>query len=534
MKHVLTIDAGTGSGRALLFDFAGNQIASASREWLAPTLPEYPGSAVFETDRVWRLLCSCIHEALRKAGVRSADVAAVTATSMREGFVLYDGHKREIWACPNIDARAGEEAAALMRDKVDEVIYDTAGDGLAITMAPRLHWIARHQPGVLEQARHVSMIADWVLFRLSGEIATDPSCGSSSGLFDLRSGQWSRQLLRLLDLPAIFPAVVPPGTVIGQTTGEAARATGLAADTPVVMGGADTQLALLGSAGTGASPLTVVGGTFWQTTLLTDTPLLDPGRRLRTLCHAQPGKWMTEGIGFLNGLALRWLRDTVCPDLVARASRENDDAYCFMERLAQAAPPGAGGIVALVSDVMNAKRWLQGPTTFVGIDATNPDHWGEQGRGRLIRATQESAALTARLHWDILRELSGARPSSLTFCGGASKGTLWPQIMADVFGLPLCRPKVKETTSLGAAFCALAGAKEFTSPADAACALARWEPVIEPAPDRVRRYEELRAQQACLQAALIDLVNQGKVKPLWSAPGIDLGKPGALEKGVVG
>jgi autoinducer 2 (AI-2) kinase len=229
---------------------------------------------------------------------------------------------------------------------------------------------------------------------------------------------------------------------------------------------------------------------------------------------------MTEGIGFLNGLALRWVRDTICPDLVACATRENNDVYSLMEQLAQTAPAGADGIYAFVSDVMNAKRWVQAPTTFLGVDATNPHHWGDQGRGRLIRATQESAAFTARFHWDILRDLSGVNPASLTFCGGASKGTLWPQIMADMFGLPVCLPKVKETTSLGAAFCALVGAKEYATVSDAGCALAQWDRIIEPFPSRVQRYEELRAQHRVLHANLSDLVNQGKLKALWAAPGI--------------
>jgi autoinducer 2 (AI-2) kinase len=521
MKYLLTLDAGTGSGRAVLFDFVGNAISSAAREWLAPTLPEYPGSAVFDTARAWELLCECIREVMSRSQVRATDIAAVTATSMREGFVLYDHDKREIWACPNIDARAGEQAAALMRNRVDEEIYDTAGDGLAITMPPRLLWIAQCEPGIWARARHLSMISDWILFRLSGEIATDPSCGSSSGLFDLHTGQWSQRLLRKLDLPAIFPPVMAPGTMIGQTTAKAAADTGLAVHTPVVMGGADTQLALLGSAGQATSPLTVVGGTFWQTALLTDKPLRDPERRLRTLCYVQPGRWMTEGIGFLNGLALRWVRDTLCHDLAVRAARDNTDAYSLMEELAQAAPAGADGIQALVSDVMNARRWVQAPTTFLGIDSTNPGHCGAQGRGRLIRATQESAAFTARCHWDILHELSGARPASLTFCGGAAKGTLWPQIMADTFGLPVRLPKVKETTCLGAACCALVGAKEYQTLEEAAAALARWDRVVEPIPSHVARYEELWAQHAALQANLMDLVKQGKLRALWSAPGVE-------------
>jgi len=218
MKYVLTIDAGTGSGRALIFDFAGRQIAQSSREWIAPGLPKYPGSAVFDTTQAWRLIGECIQDVLANARISTKDISAVTAASMREGFVLYDKNKRELWACPNIDARAGEEAAKLIADGLDELIYRKGGDGLAITAPPRLRWIARHEARIYRRARYFSMISDWVLFRLCGEIVTDPSCGSSSGLFDLAQRTWSKELLQKLDLPDVFPPVVSPGTVLGRLT----------------------------------------------------------------------------------------------------------------------------------------------------------------------------------------------------------------------------------------------------------------------------------------------------------------------------
>src|SRR5207247_1446328 len=142
---------------------------------------------------------------------------------------------------------------------------------------------------------------------------------------------------------------------------------------------------------------------------------------------------------------------------ISRADQGKSDPYVLMEALAESAPAGSNGVFALVSDVMNAKRWLQAPTTYTGLDATKPGHSGDSGRGLLIRATEESAAYTAHAHWEILKELSTNDPASLTFCGGASKGKLWPQILADVFGLPVRVPKEKEATSLGAALCALVG-----------------------------------------------------------------------------
>lgn len=514
--YVMTIDIGTGSGRALIFDRKANQVAMAQREWTLPTLDAYPGSAVFDTDHAWKIIGACIGEAMERADLASDRIQAVTATSMREGMVLYDEDGREIWACPNIDARAQEEARELVADGLADRIYDTGGDWLAITSPPRFRWIARHQPDVHARMAHMSMIGDWILARLCGQIVTDPSCGSSSGLFDLRSATWSDDLRRRLELPDhIFPPVHNAGTVIGEITDQAASQTKLAAGTPVVVGGADTQLALLGSGGVRAGQLTVVGGTFWQTAWLSDRPLIDPQRRLRTLCHVLPDLWMTEGIGFLNGLAMRWVRDTVC-DQPSSAGR---DPYAMMEDLAKQVSPGADGVFALVSDVMNARCWVQAPTCFVGLDVTNPAHAGERGKGLMVRAVQESAAFTARAHYDILKSLSGQAASEMVLCGGASKGSCWTQIIADVFDLPVRVPVVSETTSLGGALCALVGIGEQPSLTDAALDLVRWDRTIEPIADHVATYRDVCCQALDLQRAMIECVNAGRLEAMWRGAG---------------
>ncbi len=519
-EYLMTIDVGTGSGRALIFDGDANVIAAAGREWTLPSIPEFPGSAVFETDRVWSLIRECIAEALERSGLTADRIAAVSASSLREGMVLYDQHGEEIWACPNIDARAREEADELVASGMADRIYEAGGDWLGIISPPRFRWIARHRPDVFERVAHMSMISDWVLFRLSGELATDPSCGSSSGLFDLKNGNWARSLIAELGLPAeIFPRVVAPGTVLGAVTSTASGETGLPQGVAVIAGGADTQLAVLGGGGTGAGHLAVVGGTFWQTTWLSDAPVIDPQRRLRTLCHVQPDLWMTEGIGFLNGLAMRWVRDTVCDAASRQAETDGREPYTAMEALAEQVPAGADGVVALVSDVMNARSWVQAPTSFIGLDVTRPDHEGDRGKGLMVRAVQESAAFTALAHYRILQSLSGRSADGMVFCGGASKGRLWPQIMADVFDLPVRVPVVTETTSLGAACCALVGMGHYDSLADAAQALVKWDRTVEPDAGHVERYQDASRRALDLQRGLIEWVHAGRLPEMWRCAG---------------
>ena len=185
---------------------------------------------------------------------------------------------------------------------------------MSITAPARFLWIARHEPEVFAAIAHVGMLGDWILTRLTGEFVTDPSLGSSSGMFELAERTWSAHVLGLCGLDSsVFPPVLDPGTVIGGVTADAAEQTGIPRGTPVAVGGADTQLSLLGIGVTQPGRLTVVGGSFWQCTVVLDRPLIDPAGRLRTLCHTDGERWMMEGIGFWCGFV-----DALVPRRVLR------------------------------------------------------------------------------------------------------------------------------------------------------------------------------------------------------------------------
>ncbi|HUK29435.1 MAG TPA: FGGY family carbohydrate kinase, partial [Candidatus Acidoferrales bacterium] len=150
-EFLAAIDAGTGSGRCVIFDPQGNQVAIASREWSHPSISEFPGAFTFETQKNWQLLCESVREALQKASIAPNDIRAVSATSMREGMVLYDAHGKEIWACPNVDSRAEREVTRLIKKGLAKKIYAKAGDWLAITSPPRFLWIKKHEPHIFKR-----------------------------------------------------------------------------------------------------------------------------------------------------------------------------------------------------------------------------------------------------------------------------------------------------------------------------------------------------------------------------------------------
>jgi autoinducer-2 kinase len=513
---LLAIDAGTGSCRALLFTPGGEQVAVSLREWTHHEPPGVPGGQDFDTHANWLLITACIRDALRQADATGDQVAAVAATSMREGIVLYDQAGAEIWACPNVDSRAAREAEELVAEGAAELIYAEAGDWVSITSPARLRWLAAHRPDLFARIRGLSMLSDWIVYRLSGVQVTEPSCGSSSGMFRLPARDWSAQIARICDIsPSVLPEVVDPGTVVGAVTTAAAEQTGLRAGTPVVAGGADTQLGLLG-AGVREREFTVLAGTFWQNTVLVDKPLIDPQIRLRTLCHAAPGEWMLEGIGFYCGMAMRWYRDAFCQAETAIARDRGVDPYVVMEEAAAQVPAGSNGVIAILSNLMNARRWVHASPSFLQFDLGDP---AGSGKAACIRAIEEAAAYVVRGHLEIITELTGASFTEMTFSGGAAKGALWPQIIADVTGLPTRVPAVTESSALGAALCAAVGAGLHSSLTELEPVLRSRTATFQPDPAAVGVYRDGYQTWRRVYARMLDLSEEGLLKPLWRAAG---------------
>jgi autoinducer 2 (AI-2) kinase len=515
--NLLTVDAGTGSCRAVLFNRDGRQVAVAQREWSHPPVAGQPGSQQFDTAANWTLISSCIGEVLSGTGTDPRDIAAVSATSMREGIVLYDDEGAELWACPNADSRAVKESEALIASGAAQRIYDLAGDWISITAPPRLLWLRANEPSIVERTAHLTMISDWVLHRLSGCFTTDPSAGASSGMFDLARREWSDDIIGMCGFPRdVFPTVVEPGTVIGEVTDTAASETGLVAGTHVVVGGADTQLALVGLGRTAPGSLSVVGGTFWQHAVTVDRPLIDPSGRLRTLCHTVPGQWMVEGIGFLCGLTMRWFRDAFCRAEVEEARRRGVDPYVVMEEIAATVPPGSNGVLGIFSNVMNARRWVHASPSFLQFDITQPRSSGVK---ECVRAIEEAAAYVARAHIAIIEELVGTEIHELLFTGGACAGMLWPQILADVTGKRVHVSATKESSALGCALYAGIGAGWFATLDDALALTGDIERTCESDPGAKSVYDELFTTWRDTYRRSLELVDDGVLRPLWRPAG---------------
>ncbi|WP_103332028.1 autoinducer-2 kinase [Pseudotabrizicola formosa] len=518
-RYFLAIDAGTGSGRAVIFDQSGNQVGMGQQEWTHISEPGVQGSMAFDCQANWRILSDCIRASVADAGISADQIAAVSSTSMREGIVLYDRDGRELWACANVDGRAVQEVIDLKRqdDGMEAAFYAVSGQTFALGAWPRLEWLRRNRPALLDKAAKVSMINDWVLARLCGEIVTEPSNGGTSGLIDLSTRQWSPELIARTGLASdLFPAMVEPGTAVGRVSYKAAAETGLTVGTAVICGGGDVQLGTLGLGLVDEGAAAVLGGTFWQQVINIGQGRTDSTMRVRINPHVQNNLNQAECISFFVGLTMRWFRDTFCQDEKAHAAAHGLDAYTVLEQMAAQVPAGANGIIPIFSDAMDFGRWYHAAPSFLNM-SIDPGH---TTKASLFRALQENAAIVSAVNLDRVLDFAGVsidRP--VVFAGGASKGALWSQILADVLGRPVAIPKVREATALGCAAAAACGVGQFATLAEAGRSFAATDRIVEPNTANASVYARARTDWMQAYAAQKALVDQGVTTSLWKAPG---------------
>src|SRR3990167_3021020 len=221
MQYLMAIDAGTGSIRAVIFDTLGNQISAAQEEWTHLEEEGVANSVSFDFEANWILTCECIKESLQRSNLQGEDILALSATSMREGIVLYDKDGNELWAVANVDARADKEVRFLKENfkGIEEEFYKESGQTFALGAIPRILWLKNNRPELYERVAKISMIGDWILSRLSGVIATDPSNGGTTGIFSLKNRDWASEMAKKVGLKDdIFPEVLEVGTLMGSVT----------------------------------------------------------------------------------------------------------------------------------------------------------------------------------------------------------------------------------------------------------------------------------------------------------------------------
>jgi glycerol kinase len=492
MSHILAIDQGTTSSRAILFDARMKIVAVAQEEF-----PQhYPASGWVEHDPadLWSTVAGTARAAIEKAGLSAKDVAAIGITNQRETTLVWDRatgqplHNAIVWQ----DRRTADLCAQLREAGHEPEI--THRTGLLLDpyfSGTKLKWLLDHVEGSRERARKGELlfgtVDSYLIWKLTGGRvhATDATNAARTLLYDIRQGRWSSTICELLDIPLeMLPEVRDCAADFGTT-----RADLLGREIPILGVAGDQQAATIGQACFSAGMLKSTYGTGCFAVLNTgDTLVESRNRLLGTIAYQLDGKptYALEGSIFIAGAVVQWLRDGL------KVIREASETH----PLAESADPGQSVVLVPAFTGLGAPYWRPDCRGAVyGLTRNS-------GPAEFARAALESVGYQTRDLLEAMRaDWTGATRGVLRVDGGMSASDWAMQFLADITGAPVDRPEVLETTALGAAW--LAGMKAGLYPGREEFARA-WalEHRFEPKMDDSSRARKYAAWQRAVAATL--------------------------------
>lgn len=472
----LAIDVGTGSVRAALVDTRGAILTIAQREH-DQIVPAFGWAEQRPLDW-WAGVVETTRTALAAIEGARERIAAICACGQMHGTVLVDAAGRPTRDAAPLwnDKRTAGIVADFERENAPETyLSETGNPPTPAWPGFKLAWLRDNDPKAYAAADAVLMPKDFINLRLTGEIAMDSGDASCSFLMSPTTRQWSKPMLDRLGIEAgKLPPIRDPLEILGAVTAEAAAETGLAEGTPVLVGGADYPVALLGSGACRPGLASDVTGTSCILTLIAERPLLDP-----EICNVATveGHWGPFVLLETGGDAMRWAR---------RAFHEKALGYDAIVAKAAEAPAGADGLLFmpyLAGERLGAHRNAR--AQLFGLGASH-------GLPHLHRAVMEGVAFAAARHLRIMERAAGRTLERVIASGGGAKTDLWLKIKASIYGIPIVVPQETECGIVGCAAMAATATGRYARVEDAIDATVRYTEEIAPDPAWAERYARMQ------------------------------------------
>lgn len=477
---IVGIDVGTQSIRAIAFDVRGSEVVATHRPTPAHMIDGRSGE--YDPEALFACVCDCLSEVGQH--VRGRPVAGLAVASVGESCVLVDERGRALAPAPVwFDSRSEIAATALAAKIGKERMFEITGLPVDPTLTLcKLLWMKEHRPEALKRTRRVLCIADWIAFRLSGEAATDFTLASRTLCLDLKGRRWAERLVADAGIePTLLSPLKASGSLLGAVRREILDRTGLAGKPVVAVGGHDH---LVGSYAAGLTrPDMVLDslGTAEALLMVNEHPLMDEEiiRRgyVQGAVETHRPLFYLGGTMNSSGGAVEWLRA-----LIGAVPHETliDEA--------RAAGPGSGGVVFLphLAYAPPPAPDITARGAFIGLAASS-------GRGAVYRAVLEGITFQVGRVVDGLVALPGVgRPREFRLIGGSSRNPLLVAIKAAVFDAPVIVIDQPEATALGAALLAGIAAGLWPDLDAALAGIERHDHVVEPDPEWVATYAEIR------------------------------------------
>ncbi|RWZ68239.1 xylulokinase [Labedella populi] len=444
---IIAHDLGTTGNKASLHEDDGRLVTAVTVSYGA----RFADGGIAEQDPSdwWNAVVAATRALIARSNVDPAQVTGLTVSGQMMGAVLLDDawepvRPAIIWA----DTRSTAQTAALESAIGQAAAYPLLGHRLNPTYSlPKIMWVRDNEPDVWSRVRHVCVAKDFIVQRLTGRLLTDHSDASATNAYDLERGVWAEEVIGAAGLPlSLFPEILESTAIVGELTDDAASATGLPRSTRVVLGGGDGPIAAVGAGVVGPEDQAYVClGTSSWISFASERPAVDDLMRVFTFRHVVPGLFVPTATMQAGGAAVQWINEILSPD------------------------PSSASLSALVADADTASA-SEGGLFFLPYlmgersPHFNPDAAGafvglnrHHTRASMTRAVLEGVAFNLLTCIDAFRE-SGATVDRIDAIGGGASSSVWLQIMADVWGVPVRRRTVvEEGNSLGAAVTAAVG-----------------------------------------------------------------------------
>ncbi len=504
MKYVASLDVGTSGTRCLIFNINGQIIAYDYQEWNS----FYPSITMVEQNAEfwWHAVQKSIINAIKKAKINTEDILSVAITNQRETIVPVDEkgnslHNAIVWQ----DRRTIQECQWIKETIGEDKIYNKTG--LIIDpyfSSSKILWFKNEKPHIYKRTHKFLLVHDYILYKLTGKFITDYSNASRTMLFDINLCKWSDEIANLMDIDLNkLPDAVPSGKVVGNII---SSETGFSKKTIVVTGGGDQQCAALGVGVVQSGRMKCTTGTGSFILGYLNKPTFDPKKRVLCSCGVIPDSWVQEASLFSTGAALKWARDNIgaaelLESYIQKTRGNFIDPYDIITQQAAQSQVGSKGLIFIPHLIgAGAPHWNpEAKGIFYGLSLAHKTK-------DLYRSILEGVAYEIKKNIKIFEEL-GFKPQDLRVTGGGSRSSLWNQIIADVLNITCTRPKIEDSTAVGAAILAAYGTGEFPDINKASEQMSQMEKFWDPIEENNLQYDKLSK----LSEKIYHVLNESKI-----------------------
>ncbi|WP_125702970.1 gluconokinase [Lacticaseibacillus daqingensis] len=445
MSYMIGIDLGTTSTKTVLFDAAGQNVASATV--LYPLYQDVPDAAEEDPEEIFQAVISGLTTVMRKGHIRPDELAGVGLSAAMHSVILLDAADQPLtrvitWA----DNRAAAFADQLKaRPDALELVQRTGVPIHPMSPLVKLMWLSATDPALVARAKHIVGIKDYILFRLFGQYVQDYSLANATGLFNLHTMTWDPQALQLAGVQAAqLPQLVDTDYQLRGLNPAYATVTGVPIDTPFIIGASDGTLSNLGVNALAPGVLAVTIGTSGAVRVVVDHPVVDPNGKLFTY-YLAPHRWVVGGPVNNGGIVFRWVRDQLFAPEKLTADQLHLDPYSLLTEIAATVPAGANGLLF--------HPYLGGERAPLWNAAARGSFFGltrQHTRAHMLRAALEGIVFNLYAVMLMIEGLTG-RPTAIQATGGFARSDLWRQMLADIFEQDVTIPASFESSALGAA-----------------------------------------------------------------------------------